>query len=76
MEGQAESLVVRMIRRSAIAGGLRQAARLHPEAAKGLLKAAALHSAKSANLALLICEEARAQHAAASSGKFRRANSP
>lgn len=49
-------LVERLIAHSAVAGGLRQMARLEPEAARGLLRAADFHSARAG----VLIEEIRA----------------
>jgi hypothetical protein len=47
-----------LIRHAACAGALRACARLHPEAARGLIKAADFHSAKAATFADDICAQA------------------
>lgn len=54
-DGRDNELVLRIIRHAAVAGACRVVARREPEAARGLLRAAAFHSARTEFLAGEIC---------------------
>lgn len=72
--GGRRNLTVQMIESAVLSGAYSSLARELPQAARGLEKMRAKHSARAATLAGIVCEEAR--HAASSSGKLSRANSP
>jgi len=73
--GGSNGSVLELITAGVLAGAYGSLARTHPEAARGLEKMRVKWSAETAILADRVCEESR-HHAAASSGKFNRANSP